>query len=1165
MHQTHDRIASVNVDYHFPDEVSEGGGAGSRRNITLKDICYKPFADQRCLVHSPLEYWLSNETTLLADLEIRQTLSNKDRQSSYGTPIPLHSVLGGVSYDDGRSGGKQRDVSGSLLGAESIVITYFLEDKGGSGDGDTPQDWTSEVWDRIWAAVILPGPSDSTTSSSPSTHPYEVAWRSVGEVKHLYYDFNSPQDSISADFMILVVSYLIVFLYISLILGRVELVKSKFGLGLAAVVMVFCSLLMAVGLSSVMGVTTSLVPWEVLPFLIIAIGVENILVLTNAVVTTSLDLPVKERVGLGLSKVGWKMSISVAGELSFLLTVSMIDIPALQEFCLFACVSVVMDFFMQITFFTTILSIDIRRLELSDLHKLSRMKKVVAASKTDEGMVDSDFESQVRQRRHLGATIIIGLVIILGLGLIGSSTTAAVNTWELDSEPANSTLWVNSMSVTADVLWDVINPSKSDRYVEIRPPVYLTVVNPGDPAPDSSNQNTSVSNSNDGRKTWKVTIDTFTVELSPVMFTGLIVSVLLILSLSCVLLTSIIYTRSSKPHSSSDSGRVMESNQGKRRNSGTRTLNCVVMSFTGSNFRDVEFVDISDHGVISWACDEYLYIYHAATARKFRVKDGCIRKSDEVTCLQIVSCVESMVVVGTLLGIVRVWLAETGSWVADLQGDKSPSLAITQIASCRSKRQWLHLTLELFLVIYGWGWTSTVQSQVFAGTTDGVVRSFDAEVEGDIFSRMHLSEVCCMSSDRDGRILVTGSTTGEILVWDVASKKELLLIGSKQQSLSRRGSVDNGDLNRPLGSLMRRDSFSNVRNSARFQRTSFESTSTSSSHASTTTATATAFTKSERLAPVWEGHAGEITFLHIYERDSMDPATIVTDTYTDGTPVNPPDTISPTRIIMVSAGKDEVVKVWEMVLQRSEHQVRKRGVPFWNLVSARIVRAVLQPGCITVSAIDSWVFGVSRAVSEYNGSSVGNEAIRGSESAGSWSLWMLNLNESFSTIQTVIIGQDELRGFTPLASKLPMSRSGRRDSTFDPLRGCLPSNTIDGRIIPEPPKDISEAEGDWVDDDAATSDNGGSDDDDKSDDYQSDNEEGASDDAYEADVLPVLSIRVIKASKWGVVCGFGNYSKVILFNDLFKSEWNTTGPPWGMGGRGSMALPPDLRRRTNAI
>ena len=86
-----------------------------------------------------------------------------------------------------------------------------------------------------------------------------------------------------------------------------------------------------------------------LPFLIIAVGVENIFVLTNAVVMTSLDLPVKERVGLGkllcedqfeslvyslillgLARVGVPMLATLGWEMGFLLLGSSIDIPALQ-------------------------------------------------------------------------------------------------------------------------------------------------------------------------------------------------------------------------------------------------------------------------------------------------------------------------------------------------------------------------------------------------------------------------------------------------------------------------------------------------------------------------------------------------------------------------------------------------------------------------------------------------------------------------------------------------------------------------------------------------------------------------------------------------------------------------------------------------------------------
>lgn len=44
--------------------------------------------------------------------------------------------------------------------------------------------------------------------------------------------------------------------------------------------------------------------------------------------------------------------------------VTMPPLCSLQEFCLFAVVGLVSDFFLQMLFFTTVLSIDIRRMEV---------------------------------------------------------------------------------------------------------------------------------------------------------------------------------------------------------------------------------------------------------------------------------------------------------------------------------------------------------------------------------------------------------------------------------------------------------------------------------------------------------------------------------------------------------------------------------------------------------------------------------------------------------------------------------------------------------------------------------------------------------------------------------------------------------------------------------
>ncbi|PKK19212.1 hypothetical protein A306_00000138, partial [Columba livia] len=133
-----------------------------------------------------------------------------------------------------------------------------------------------------------------------------------------------------AELIPLVTTYIILFAYIYFSTRKIDMVKSKWGLALAAVVTVLSSLLMSVGLCTLFGLTPTLNGGEIFPYLVVVIGLENVLVLTKSVVSTPVDL---------------------------------------EEFCLFAVVGLVSDFFLQMFFFTTVLSIDIRRMELADLNR----------------------------------------------------------------------------------------------------------------------------------------------------------------------------------------------------------------------------------------------------------------------------------------------------------------------------------------------------------------------------------------------------------------------------------------------------------------------------------------------------------------------------------------------------------------------------------------------------------------------------------------------------------------------------------------------------------------------------------------------------------------------------------------------------------------------------
>lgn len=165
-----------------------------------------------------------------------------------------------------------------------------------------------------------------------------------------------------------IVLYFLLFLYIYISVRKIEFVKSKWGLAFAAVSQVIASLLMSVGICFYFGLTPTLNGGEIFPYLIIFIGFENIVVLTKSVVSTPFDLDVRYRIAYGLKKESWVITKILTFELIIIFFGICTMVPAIQEFCVFAYVGLLIDFFMQMIFFVTVLSIDIRRMELSDLN-----------------------------------------------------------------------------------------------------------------------------------------------------------------------------------------------------------------------------------------------------------------------------------------------------------------------------------------------------------------------------------------------------------------------------------------------------------------------------------------------------------------------------------------------------------------------------------------------------------------------------------------------------------------------------------------------------------------------------------------------------------------------------------------------------------------------------
>lgn len=132
-------------------------------------------------------------------------------------------------------------------------------------------------------------------------------------------------------------------------------------IGLGGIAIVVCSVLCSIGCISLLGFGLSLISSEVVPFLILAIGVDNMFILSHSLERTK-DENIEKRVGRALASVGPSISSAAFCEILAFLTGVLTKAPALVVFCLLAAFAVFFDYLFQITTFMGMLSLVIHQL-----------------------------------------------------------------------------------------------------------------------------------------------------------------------------------------------------------------------------------------------------------------------------------------------------------------------------------------------------------------------------------------------------------------------------------------------------------------------------------------------------------------------------------------------------------------------------------------------------------------------------------------------------------------------------------------------------------------------------------------------------------------------------------------------------------------------------------
>ncbi|XP_034940743.1 NPC intracellular cholesterol transporter 1 homolog 1b-like [Chelonus insularis] len=165
-----------------------------------------------------------------------------------------------------------------------------------------------------------------------------------------------------------IISYIFMFCYITLALGKFKtslqcFISSRILLSIGGIIIVLASVGCSLGIFGYIGIPTTLLTIEVIPFLILAVGVDNIFILveTHQKNSPNRDETIPNYMARILAEVGPSMLLTSASECFCFLIGTLSSMPAVKTFALYASVSILINFLLQITAFVSLLALDMRR------------------------------------------------------------------------------------------------------------------------------------------------------------------------------------------------------------------------------------------------------------------------------------------------------------------------------------------------------------------------------------------------------------------------------------------------------------------------------------------------------------------------------------------------------------------------------------------------------------------------------------------------------------------------------------------------------------------------------------------------------------------------------------------------------------------------------------
>ncbi|KAF7353702.1 Sterol regulatory element binding protein cleavage-activating protein [Mycena venus] len=424
-----------------------------RRIDELQLPCLKR-ADGTCFVLSPLAFWHHNQDELSDDPTILDTLLTRNA-SIEGIPITPQMVLAGRGSDEPHVAGTNFDY------AMFLALTYFFPNSDCLGNAEH----------LAWLKAV-----DAASLGLGAPRPVQAQEPTFIELE--YHQSLPHRKEWTAISVLIYMAYTGFLVYVSWSMRQMNGVHSRIGITFTALVEITVSTITSVSVCALVGFKVTMVPWELLPIVIVFVGAENMFNLVDAVTKTSVTVSVKQRIAQGLSHAGTSNTLKVVSYNSILGVIAVFATGAIRQFCVFAIVVLVAHWFLAHTFFMALDDLLRQNSSLAPAVPEVTKEAISTKSRSPWGKLAIKTQSMLRGRAMKNISLLMLLAITATLYYTTYPTEPSVPTEDIPQHAAvarnASSILPHHHSQPAWKIWKALNPHETKLFVRIEAPTVLT-------------------------------------------------------------------------------------------------------------------------------------------------------------------------------------------------------------------------------------------------------------------------------------------------------------------------------------------------------------------------------------------------------------------------------------------------------------------------------------------------------------------------------------------------------------------------------------------------------------------------------------------------------------------------------------------------------------------